>query len=361
MRLAKAHPLVAACAAILAIGLVADTAFAQAPGQPQVIVNPNNSVTISFAPASPPPTTGYGIAASFNGNPIFTTTSPFFIGGLTSFTSPPIAAGSYIIQIVAISGTTTLAGPTATFVVGGGGPIALPLPNVMNAAQVTGSTVSLSWSASPNSTSYEVEAIVQATGQTFLLPVGNQTTLIVPNVPVGNYIVRVRGRNALGVGPFSNQTIVVVGVILGVGDLQITLTWNTTVDMDLHVIEPNGTHVYFANRNGVTARLDVDDLNGFGPENIFVSAAAAAAGTYQVYVVHFSGSTPTTSTIAINLRPGTPSAQTLLFSRSTPSGNSGVGYNVANVNVQTGQIVETFGTRAADERGATLEKAQQEQ
>ena len=111
--------------------------------------------------------------------------------------------------------------------------------------------------------------------------VGNQTTLSVPNVPFGNYIVRVRGRNALGVGQFSNAIIVVVGVVLGTGDLQVTLTWNTTVDMDLHVIEPNGAHVYYASRNGVTARLDVDDTNGFGPENIFVGAAGAQAGTYQ--------------------------------------------------------------------------------
>ena len=167
---------------------------------------------------------------------------------------------------------------------------------------------------------------------------GNQTTLSVPNVPFGNYIVRVRGRNALGVGQFSNQIIVVVGVMLGAGDLQITLTWNTTVDMDLHVIEPNGSHVYYVSRNGTTARLDVDDTNGFGPENIFVASANAAAGTYQIYIVHYSGEVPTTSTIAVNLRPGTPQAQTLLFSRSTSAGNPGVGFNVANVNIRPARL-----------------------
>src|SRR5262245_9693865 len=102
--------------ALLAAGLVADTAFAQAPSAPQVIVNQDNSVTISFVPASPAPTSGYGVAASINGAVVFSTTRPFAIGNVTSFRSPALAAGSYIIQIVAISGATTMAGPTATFV-----------------------------------------------------------------------------------------------------------------------------------------------------------------------------------------------------------------------------------------------------
>lgn len=350
---------VACVLTLVGSAVLADTAFAQAPGTPQVIVNQDNSVTISFVPASPPPATGYGVAASFNGGPIFTTTAPFFIGNITSFRSPPLGSGSYIVQIVAISGATTTAGPTATFVIGGGGPSALPFTNVMNAPVITGSTVGLSWSAIANATSYEVEAVVQATGQTFLLPVGNQTTLTVPNVPFGNYIVRVRGRNALGVGQFSNQIIVVVGVILGTGDLQVTLTWNTTADIDLHIIEPNGSHVYFASETGTTARLDVDDTDGFGPENIFVAAANAASGVYQIYIVHYSESVPTTSTIAVNLRPGTPTAQTLLFSRSTSVGDPSSGFNVANVNIQTGQIVETFGSRAGLEIAPPVPKSQQ--
>ena len=139
----------------------------------------------------------------------------------------------------------------------------------------------------------------------------------------------------------------------------MTLTWNTATDIDLHIIEPNGSHVYFASKTGTTARLDVDDTSGFGPENIFVSAATAASGIYQIYIVHYSGSIPTTSTIAVNLRPGTPNAQTLLFSRSTSVGSPSTGFNVATVNVQTGQIVETFGSRAGLEVAPAAPKSQQ--
>ena len=83
--------------------------------------------------------------------------------------------------------------------------------------------------------------------------------------------------------------------------MQVTLTGNSTADIDLHVIEPDGTHVYFASDTGVTTRLDVDDIDGFGPENIFVNTGGAAAGTYQIFIVHFSGDVPTTSTIAVTM------------------------------------------------------------
>ena len=145
---------------------------------------------------------------------------------------------------------------------------------------------------------------------------------------------------------------------LGTGALQVTLRWDTTVDMDLHVIEPNGTHVFYNAPNGTTARLDVDDRDGFGPENIFVSAGQAAAGVYQIYLVQYSeGDVATRATISVTLDSGTPAAQTFTFSRTTTTGNPAAGFNVANVNVLTRQVVETTGTRVADERGVPPQKS----
>jgi hypothetical protein len=138
---------------------------------------------------------------------------------------------------------------------------------------------------------------------------------------------------------------------VGSGALGITLTWNTTADIDLHVLEPTSAHVFYANRTGPTARLDVDDTNGFTPENIFVEAGRAAAGVYQVYINHFGGS-PTTSTITITLNTGAAGAITRTFTRTTT--NSARIGNVANVNVLTGQITETTGIRAPDEHDDDL-------
>ena len=55
------------------------------------------------------------------------------------------------------------------------------------------------------------------------------------------------------------------------GDPQFTLIWETkSVDIDLHVMEPKGDHLYFGHRNGKQGgELDVDNTWGYGPENIY--------------------------------------------------------------------------------------------
>ena len=134
---------------------------------------------------------------------------------------------------------------------------------------------------------------------------------------------------------------------LGTGDLQVTLTWNTgDTDIDLHVIEPDGSHVYYNNQTGgSTAILDVDDRNGYGPENIFVKPGHAANGIYQVYVVYYRGSIPTTATIKITTNANSPQQVVKTFTRNLPSANRGLGYNVANIRFPSGSITETYGTR----------------
>jgi len=58
--------------------------------------------------------------------------------------------------------------------------------------------------------------------------------------------------------------------ILGNGAIKVALTWGAEPDLDLHIYEPNGTHVYYSNRQGVSGFLDVDDTSSFGPEHYFV-------------------------------------------------------------------------------------------
>jgi len=133
--------------------------------------------------------------------------------------------------------------------------------------------------------------------------------------------------------------------ILGTGMIQATLRWDTMTDIDLHVIEPGGAHVFYQSKTGPTAQLDTDNTVGLGPENIFVQTPVA--GTYQFYIVHFSGSQPTTSMITLTVA-GLP---VRTIQRLTSSASPTVGYNVANVSIgPPPTITETTGTRASDER-----------
>jgi hypothetical protein len=86
----------------------------------------------------------------------------------------------------------------------------------------------------------------------------------------------------------------------GSGDVQITLTWTTTADLDLWVTGPDGDKIYFADPTSPTGgQLDRDDMDGYGPENIFWPAGRAPSGEYLVQVDHYSGASPSSYTVLI--------------------------------------------------------------
>lgn len=83
----------------------------------------------------------------------------------------------------------------------------------------------------------------------------------------------------------------------GRGTLKINLKWNTTDDLDLHVIDPSGSEIYYAKREnvceGIKGQLDID-ANAGAPftrnpqENIYWEEGKnAPKGKYKVKVVLF--------------------------------------------------------------------------
>lgn len=96
---------------------------------------------------------------------------------------------------------------------------------------------------------------------------------------------------------------------LGTGDVQATLIWNSTNDLDLWVTDPRGTLIYFNNRTSSSGgELDVDANPGCqNPtnqpvENIFWPAGKAPTGEYVISVNYFQGcetSLPTSFTLRV--------------------------------------------------------------
>ncbi len=90
--------------------------------------------------------------------------------------------------------------------------------------------------------------------------------------------------------------------------IRVKLSWDTNhTDVDLHFLRPNGTYndfgseqdpgsdCFFANRNPDWGELgnptddpelDVDDVDGYGPENIYLEPGDE--GTYTVVVYYYS-------------------------------------------------------------------------
>lgn len=78
------------------------------------------------------------------------------------------------------------------------------------------------------------------------------------------------------------------------GDVQASLLWNNYNDLDLHVVDPSGEHIYFAHRRAQSGgELDVD-MNADGPEsdkpveNIYFPRGSAPPGRYRVLVNYYA-------------------------------------------------------------------------
>lgn len=83
-------------------------------------------------------------------------------------------------------------------------------------------------------------------------------------------------------------------VTLGTGDVQVTLLWNSTNDLDLWVMDPQGEEIYFGHNTSLSGGLlDVDANAGCGTvttqpvENIFWPTGGAPQGGYVLSVNFF--------------------------------------------------------------------------
>ncbi|NJO41251.1 MAG: hypothetical protein HC865_11525 [Cyanobacteria bacterium RU_5_0] len=114
---------------------------------------------------------------------------------------------------------------------------------------------------------------------------------------------------------------------LGTGDIQVTLRWATTDDLDLAVTDPDGENVTYFNRAiSSGGQLDVDanagcaEQNSTPIENIFWPPSQAPQGNYTVTVSLYSrcqgsGSIPFTLTLLVQ---GTTQTFTGTLDESNP-------------------------------------------
>lgn len=90
--------------------------------------------------------------------------------------------------------------------------------------------------------------------------------------------------------------------------IRVILSWDTDgTDIDLHVINPNGGHCYYANRKLEDgSALDVDVTTGYGPE--IYASPGVQKGPYLVYVNYYgrdSNKEITTVTVSMITNEGT--------------------------------------------------------
>jgi hypothetical protein len=114
-------------------------------------------------------------------------------------------------------------------------------------------------------------------------------------------------------GPYSGLNVNAIQA--AGGDIQVSVTWNTAADVDLHVVEPGGAEIYYGSTmSGSGGELDIDanaacSTSSLTQENIGWAPGTAPSGTFIVRLDYWSacGATQTDYIVTVSLRPGVPS------------------------------------------------------
>ena len=207
-----------------------------------------------------------------------------------------------------ISGVTNGAGTASAVLVQGAAPGSGGGPS----ASVTGVAVMINGGSSQQSLaagSAFTKVILAIDGLNnyyeLTLPAGVTTENLLisanPNAFASNLTFAYAVEDGSGLGPYARQSVRFLQV--GSGDIQISVSWTDSADVDLHVIDPNNEEIYFAHRNsasGGTLDLDANAACGrntfndgtppafVSNENIVWPVGLAIPGTYKVVLDYWS-------------------------------------------------------------------------
>jgi hypothetical protein len=261
--------------------------------------------------------------------------------GLTSCdSSPTVVQGSEVSSYIA----AVLVQDTRGLLQTGTAPAAASGPSVTTPATVSGITGGSARLSITGSSQFRWVAVsVPGVNGYYLVELPfdvtstNAIITVAGNVPRRDFDVVFAVADGNGAWGGGDATAVSVISVAG-GDIQVSVTWNTEADVDLHVLEPGGEEIYYGNRSSNTGgELDIDANAACGTsnlrqENVGWSTGEAPPGQYIVRVEYWSscGAVQTDYIVTVYLRsdtptvPGSPGSGVLIFEGSfTGDGTAG--------------------------------------
>lgn len=140
--------------------------------------------------------------------------------------------------------------------------------------------------------------------------------------------------NGSAVGQF--ETVPVTLTAVGTGAIQVSLTWDAESDVDLYLVEPDGTEIFYGNEvsaSGGTLDLDSNagcSIDGVKNENITYASATPQRGTYTVRVNYWDscGVSASSYVVTVNVN-GAVQTYSGTLTGAGVGGGSGAGTQVA--------------------------------
>jgi murein DD-endopeptidase MepM/ murein hydrolase activator NlpD len=206
------------------------------------------------------------------------------------------------------SGPTITAIPLGAFILGGTAPVQITGNAQFSAVVVSVDGVNGYWELS--------------------LPASTRASLFVTlsqDLPNQNFGISYAAAAAGSMGAYTKMPVSVTTV--GTGDIQVSISWDVPSDLDLHVVDPSGEHIYFGHKSSASnGELDLDsnpacDIDRINNENITWPLNKAPTGHYAVYVNLYAscGTNVTTYAVTVAQRGSAPQVFFGTVSAATPA------------------------------------------
>lgn len=242
----------------------------------------------------------------------------------------------YISAVQTASGDANAVLRTGTPPAASGGPVvSAPIPALV----LLGGTIQVPASSATAFTKVivAVPGVSDYWELTLAVPATSVQLLVVfsQDIPKNVFDVLLAGTNGSATGGIQQSTVSVISV--GTGDVQINVTWDSKADLDLHVVDPSGGEIYWAQRTSTTGgQLDLDSnaacaTDGPRAENIFwASGLIAPHGDYLVRVDNWSNcsSVQTHYVVTVNARGKLPQVFSGVFTDQGDAGGLGAGRTI---------------------------------
>ena len=190
---------------------------------------------------------------------------------------------------------TATAGGSPTFLRGGTSP--LPVDGTANRVIIAVADIDGYW---------ELTGLIPGASQTVLVTFGQGSP--------STFRLRIGTGDATTISSYEELLVTLINV--GTGAVQVNVTWDLDVDVDLHVLDPKGEEIFYDNRTSASGgALDLDsnvscNLDHVKAENISWPSGGAPPGAYKVLVNYFEACTGGTVNYVVTVNVSSREPQT---------------------------------------------------